>query len=228
MKKAPFKWHTSWSGIVLSDENLLLPNTWNFVLEYDAVSEDMLYRDVAMQRLEFMIQEKFETSTWLNFENPWSGIMHDNLNTFMITLPGDPYDSLIAATALLKAQSITKGVFDIHGCSIISKLGYNVENVIDIDEAVVINQTINFKNYAGDPWFLREDAGFTDILCMHDNVPTLIKDTEEWSSYNLNWDYYHSDENNPTPIENYKHNQKERWIPLVTKNKPTRRGSNES
>jgi hypothetical protein len=218
MTQSPFKWHTSWTGIVISDDNLLLPNTWTFTLEYDAVSDDMLHRDIAMQRLEFMVEEKFQTATWTNVENPWVDILYEKMDTFLITLPGDPYDSLIAAVAMLKAQSITEGVFEIHRCSVISKLGYNVENIIELEEATEISQSIDYSHYGDGPWFSRKDAGFTDILCIRDDVTTLVKDSSDWKKHNLNWDYYQQSGDNLAVFKNYKHsNHNERWIPLVIK-----------
>lgn len=219
MNKSPFKWTTEWSGIILSDDNLILPNTWTFTLEYDAVSDNMLHRDLAMQRLEFMIQEKFNTSIWTNFTNSWVQDLYNKMDTFVITVPNDPYDSLIAATAMLKAQKITDGVLDIHTCSIVSKLGYNVENIIDYDEAQHVQESVNNKHFGDGPWYVRPDAGFTDLLISgEDGEPTLIKDVNDWAGFNLNWDYYDNEENSLTPADSFIHsNQQERWIPLVIK-----------
>lgn len=218
MKRSPFKWTTEWSGIILSDDNLLLPNTWTVTFEYDAVSENMLHRDIAMQRLEFMVEEKFNTSIWTNFDNPWVRILYEKMDAFIITLPSDPYDSLIAAVTMLKAQSITRGVFDIQACSIVSKLGYNVENVIEYDEAENMGLSIEHKHFSDGPWYMRPEAGFTDLLVIDNDQPTLIKDSSEWSKFNLNWDYYDKQENSLTPADSFIHNNhNERWIPLIIK-----------
>lgn len=218
MNRSPFKWTTSWTGIVLSDDSLLLPNTWTITLEYNAVSDNMLHRDIAMQRLEFMVDEKFDTSVWTNFDNPWVNVFHKKMDTFMITLPNDPYDSLVAAVVMLKAQAVTANVFDIQGCSIVSKLGYNVENVIDYDEAESMALSIEHKHITDEPWYMREDAGFTDLLVIDEDQPTLIKDTEDWKSHELNWDFYDKSENSLSPVNSFIHsNQQERWIPLVIK-----------
>ena len=219
MNKSPFKWTTSWTGIILSEENLLLPNTWTLTLDYDAVSENMLHRDIAMQRLEFMVEEKFNTSLWTNLDNEWVSAFYNKMETFIITVPNDPYDSLIAATTMLKAQNITANVLDIHSCSIISKLGYAVENIIDYDEAEQMAMNVDYKNFSDGPWYMRTDAGFTDLLIDDENgEPVLIKDVNDWSGANLNWDYYDKTENSLTPADNYIHNNnQERWIPLVIK-----------
>jgi hypothetical protein len=229
MSKSPFRWTTSWAGIVLSDDNLLLPNTWTITLEYDAISENMLHRDIAMQRLEFMIDEKFNTSIWTNFDNPWVDILYEKMDAFLITLPGDPYDSLIAAVAMLKAQSITRGVFNIQGCSIVSKLGYNVENVIDYNEAEDMGLSIEHKHFKDGPWYMRQDAGFTDLLVIDDNQPTLIKESSDWNEFDLNWDFYDKNQNRLTAVDSFIHNnQNERWIPLVIKGgKPGSKDENE-
>ena len=181
MKKSPFRWHTSWTGIILGDDNVMLPNTWDFTLDYDIVTDDMYFKDIAMQRLDFMVSEKFDNSIWINFDSPWCQDFYDRMNTFMVTLPDDPFDSLIAASAMLKAQSITRGAFEIHGCRIISKLGYAVENFIDIDDTADLIGAIDSQSLVGsDPWFLREDAGFTDILYYKDNNATVFKEQDSW------------------------------------------------
>lgn len=218
MKRSPFKWTAEWNGIILSDDNLLLPNNWKITLEYDAVSDNMLHRDIAMQRLEFMIEEKFNTSTWTNFDNPWVALLHEKMDAFLITLPSDPYDSLIAAATMLKAQSITQGVLDIQACSIVSNLGYNVENIIEYDEAEEMGLAIDHKHFSDGPWFMRPDAGFTDLLVIDNNQPTLIKDSSDWKKHNLNWDFYDKEENSLSPVVTFiHHNPQERWIPLVIK-----------
>ena len=218
MSSTPFKWHTEWSGIILSDDNLLLPNTWTVSFEYDTVSDNMLHRDIAMQRLEFMIDEKFNTSVWTNFTNQWVSDFYNNLDVFIITLPSDPYDSLIAAVALLKAQNITKGVLDIKRCSIKSKLGYTVENIIDYEEAEEMGSAIEHKHFSEGPWFMRSDAGFTDLLMVDENEQvTIIKDTESWEKHNLDWDYYDKSDSNIMPLSGYRQQHSERWIPLVIK-----------
>ena len=218
MKRSPFKWTTSWTGIILSDSNLILPNTWTLTLEYDAISENMLHRDIAMQRLDYMVGEKFDTSVWTNFDNEWVHALHQKMDTYVITLPGDPYDSLIAATTMLKAQQITEDVLDIHTCSVVSNLGYNVENIIEYDEAEYMGNNTETKLFGDGPWYMRPDAGFTDLLTFdEDDSPTLIKDVNSWAQVNLNWDHYDKDENSLTPADSLNIHQQERWIPLVIK-----------
>ena len=218
MSKSPFRWSIDWSGIILSDDNLLIPNTWTITFDYDAVDDNMLHRDIAMQRLEFMIDQKFSTATWTNFDNPWVDIFHQKMNTFVITVPGDPYDSLIAAVAMLKAQAITKSVLDIHCVSIVSKLGYTVENVIEWEEAAEMGLAIEHPHFSDGPWYMREDAGFTDLLVTEEEQPTLIKDSSSWATHDLNWDYYDNKENKLSPVTSFIHNnQNERWVPLVIK-----------
>lgn len=217
MKKSPFRWHTSWSGIVLSDDNIMLPNTWDFVLEYEIVTDELYFKDIAMQRLDFMIHEKFDSSIWTNFSNVWCNDFYNRMNSYMITLPEDPYDSLIAAVAMLKAQAITRGAFEIHGCTIISKLGYAVENVIDIEETAQMVNSIDAQSVlGGDPWFLRKDAGFTDILYYEGGDAKIAKEQESWDVYKLNWDYYNQLENSEPviPLQRAKRSQ---WTPTVIK-----------
>lgn len=217
MSRPSFKWITEWNGIILSEDNLILPNTWSLVIEYNTVSDNMLHRDIAMQRLNFMIEEKFSNSIWTNLQNRWVPVFHEKMDAFVITLPSDPYDSLIAAAALLKAQSITEGVFDMQSASIVSKLGYNVENFVAYDEAKEMEMLENHKNISQPPWFKRPDAGFTDLLLPEEDGFTLIKDVSDWNEFELGWDHY-DDEANSSAVESFANsNANERWIPLVIK-----------
>ena len=218
MKRSPFKWTTSWTGIILSDSNLILPNTWTLTLEYDAISENMLHRDIAMQRLEYMVGEKFDTSVWTNFDNEWVHAFYKKMDTYVITLPGDPYDSLIAAATMLKAQHITEDVLDIHTCSVVSNLGYNVENIIEYDEAEYMAKNVENKIFGDGPWYVRPDAGFTDLLTFdEDDSPTLVKDVNSWAQVELKWDHYDKKENNLTPADSLNIHHQERWIPILIK-----------
>lgn len=214
MNKSPFKWTTTWSGIVLGDDNLLLPNKWTMTFSYTAVTERPEHRDIAMQRLHFMFAEKFNTATWMNFDNPWSEAFYKKFNTFVITLPTEPWDSMIGATALCKAASITKDVFEFHECSIVSDLGYNVENIIDIDEALSVSEYVDDHYFVTDgPWFIREDCGFTDILCLEEENVTLIKDSVPWDKHSMAWNQYDDGKKFTTNFVD----QDERWIPMVIK-----------
>ena len=219
MKKSPFRWHTGWNGIVLSDDNVILPNSWDFVLDYDIITDDVYFKDIAMQRLDFMVSEKFNNSIWTNFSNSWCNEFYNRMQTFMITLPDDPYDSMIAAAAMLKAQAITKGVFEIHGCSIISKIGYAVENNISIDETTEMIEDVTEQTVLqGKPWFLRDDAGFTDVLYEYeDGNAKIAKEQEPWDLYNLNWDYYQQiEKGEPVNVSRLK-TSSGKWTPTVIK-----------
>ena len=218
MKKSPFRWHTGWNGIVLSDDNVMLPNAWDLVLEYDIVTDDTYFKDIAMQRLDFMINEKFNNSIWTNFSNSWCSDFYNRMHAFMVTLPDDPYDSLIAAVAMLKAQEITRGVFEIHSCRIVSKFGYTVENIIDIDETAEMIVEVNEPSVLqGNPWFLRDDAGFTDVLYYEDGNAKIVKEQESWDSYNLNWDYYQKIESGEVATVSRLKAPKGKWTPTVIK-----------
>ena len=218
MKKSPFRWHTGWNGIVLSDDNVMLPNAWDFVLEYDIVTDDTYFKDIAMQRLDFMVSEKFNNSIWTNFGNSWCSDFYNRMHAFMITLPDDPYDSLIAAVAMLKAQEITRGVFEIHSCRIVSKIGYTVENIIDIDETAEMIDEVNEQSaLQGNPWFLRDDAGFTDVLYYEDGNAKIAKEQESWNSYNLNWDYYQKIESGEIATVSRLKTPQGKWTPTVIK-----------
>ena len=226
MNKDPFRWTTEWSGIILGDDNLLLPNKWKMTFSYNAVSDVLEHRDIAMQRLNFMFTEKFNTATWINFDNIWSEAFYKQFNTYVITLPTEPWDSMIAATALCKAASITKDVFEFSECSIVSDLGYNIENIIGMDEALAATEYNDNHYFVTDgPWFIREDCGFTDILCLDDKEVTLIKDSIPWEKHDLNWDKYDNDdtEESASMID-----KNERWIPMVIKGGRNHKGKDDT
>lgn len=226
MNNSPFKWSTSWSGIVLGDDNLLLPNKWTMTFSYNAVSDCLEHRDLAMQRMEFMIDQKFNTAIWVDFDNNWSELFYKKFNTYVITVPGDPFDSMIGAAALCKAASMTKDVFEFSHCSITSELGYSVENIIELDEALALSEYTADNHFfmTDGPWFIREDCGFTDVLCLDEEEVTLVKDSTPWSEHKMGWDQYDDDNVlNKTFVE-----KDERWIPMVIKGGKNGKGDNES
>lgn len=227
MTTTPFKWTTSFSGIVLGDDNMLLPNKWTMTFSYDAVSDRMEHRDIAMQRLHFMFNEKLNTATWLNFDNPWSETLHKKFNTYVITLPTEPWDSMIGATALCKAASITKGVFEFTECTIVSDLGYNVENRIELDEALAASQYADDHYFVTQgPWFIREDCGFTDILCLDEETVTLVKDSIDWSEHQMAWDQYDYDDGKQMTSSFV--DKDERWIPMIIKGGKNNKGNDDT
>lgn len=218
MKRSPFRWHTSWTGLVLSD-TLLIPNTWTLTLDYDIVTDDLYFKDIGMGRLDFMVRERFENSLLLDFNSEWCNTFYNKMSTYMITFPGEPFDSLIAAVIMLKAAAVTKDVFEIQGTSIISKLGYDVENYVPMEDTESLIEGVREENMlAGDPWFLRDDAGFTDIVHYEEGQPIIVSDTERWDAYDLNWNYYH-DQEGTEPAHHPKASiPKHRgWTPVIVK-----------
>lgn len=216
---ADFKWQTSWTGNLLTTDDIFLPCTWNFELDFDIVTDDNYHKDVAMQRLEFMIQEKYEGAIFSKFGHEMVDIMYPICKTFFVCLPDEPYDNVVAAATMLKMSAITQDVIQIHGCTIQNSLGYKIKNCISIEETVNIVQDIESDDSmlgTVEPWFLRKDAGFTDMLVTDpdDGATQLIKDTSDWESHGLGW----------APIQDVPASgdfidamEKERWIPFVIK-----------
>jgi len=79
---ADFKWQTKWNGIILTDEDIFVPCTWNLELDFDIISDVAYHKDIAMQRLEFMIEEKFEGSVFAKFGNELVDIMYPICKSF--------------------------------------------------------------------------------------------------------------------------------------------------
>lgn len=216
---ADFKWQTKWNGIILTDEDIFVPCTWNLELDFDIISDVAYHKDIAMQRLEFMIEEKFEGSVFAKFGNELVDIMYPICKSFFICLPDEPYDAILAATTMLKMSAITNEVINIHGCTIQNSLGYKIKNNISIEETVSIIQDVGSEHFMlgmEDPWFLRNDAGFTDILVTDADTEStsLIKDSSTWEKHQLGWSEL---QDVPASGDLINDIETERWIPFIIK-----------
>jgi hypothetical protein len=67
-----------------------------------------------------------------------------------------------------------------------------------------------------DPWFLRNDAGFTDILVTDADTEStsLIKDSSTWEKHQLGWSEL---QDVPASGDLINDIETERWIPFIIK-----------
>lgn len=214
-----FSWSCSWNGIVLTGDDYFLPCTWNMSIDFDIETDNNTYKDIAMQRLEYMIEEKYEGAIFHRFGHELADIMHPVCKSFFIGLPNDPYDNILATCTMLKMASITEDVLQIQSCTIENSLGYKIKNHIMLEDTVAIIQDIGDENAMieiENPWFLRKDAGFTDILITDEKgVGKIINDTASWEKLGLDYSMTFADM--PASETFLNEIDKERWIPFVIK-----------
>lgn len=208
----PYSWSTEWFGMVLID-NILLPNHWKIKFNFEIIDDDPLTNDIAMQRIEYMFNDRLRNSMWAKIDNEFAIEWAKKLDTYIITVPMDPSDSLIANIINSKLEKIVGDVVEIISVEISSDLGYNIVNHLTYDELKLVDYMV--QDFDFDPWYKRTDAGFTDAIeILEDGNKRIVSDFDAWSKLYLDFDQFSiesSDTNKSRPMI------KTNWKPTVIK-----------
>ena len=99
------------------------------------------------------------------------------------TLPGDPYDQIVAAVLLRKINSITEGKMFVTEIKILSAICDDVAFYISADED--IDFWGNLK-----AWWNESNTNITDIKKVNkkEKVVELKKEVQDWSNVGLLWE----------------------------------------
>lgn len=203
----PYSWSTEWFGMVLID-NILLPNHWKIKFNFEIINDDPLMNDIAMQRIEYMFQDRLQNSMWAKIDNDIAIELAKKLETYIITTPMDPSDSLIANIINSKLEKIVGDIFDMISIEISSDLGYNIVNCLEYEELKLVDYMVNEVDFT--PWYKRTDAGFTDVIeILDDNKKRIVSDFDKWDKLYLDFDQFsieenHSNKNRPMLKSNWK------------------------
>lgn len=192
-----FTWTAKWQGIIFF-EKILFPNEWTIKVDFDSHVEDLYEEQIAFDRCRFIVESSFQDSLFINVNDTTFTKLKDTLVGNIITLPEDPTDSTIAVAALSKFISIAEQRIGFDGISISSRLSDNVELHIPAELLSEVPWLVNnpIKSLTGEPaWFMRTNAGITDLWIKGKSKHEIIRDMEEWSKHGLEWN----------PNENAKH-----------------------
>lgn len=185
-----FSWTTNWDGIVMMEETLF-PNEWTMRIEFDSLVDNPQQEFVAMARLQHLVEAQFHDAIFANVEDEWVGKMYEGRKCKIITLPEDPMEVTIAIAALSKMICVTEGRFDFAGVRISSKLADGLECNFDAADLAAFDWLRDnpIQKVTGEPaWFMRPDAGATDIMLKKKKKLEIIRDVDKWENYNLSWE----------------------------------------
>ena len=183
-------WHTNWQSTMLVDQ-IILPNHFSINIEFEAGDSNELEQLVAFDRIKYYINTVLEGSLFANIDNPLVNKLEKSFNVYVITLPAEPMDHIIASVVFSKIISIVEGRLDIHSVTFSSRLGEEVSNYIDTESLASMGYMINNKVKATTgtlAWWHRPDAGSSDIITVGKDKVSVVIDKQEWVDFDLGWE----------------------------------------
>lgn len=193
-----FTWTTQWHGMMLV-ENMLIPNEWEIKVKFAGESDDSTQEQIAFDRCKFLVDVIYQESLFMSIDEGTFSKLNDKILCHKITLPDDAVDSTIAAATLSKFMCVAEDRLSFDGISISSRLSEGVEFYFDASMMKEIPWLIDnpVRKLTGEPaWFMRTDAGTTDIWIQSKKKHEIIRDIDDWKNHGLDW------EQTPVPNEN--------------------------
>lgn len=139
---------------------------------------------IAMERLDFFIKQVVTNSVFVDEENYEAIEKYIEAGMRVITLPGEPFDQIVAMVTLLKLNAIMENRIKITDITISSLMGEGLRYPIVSETAE------NAEIMVGDHWWYRSDIETTNqnvfSLEPENNVVKLFDDSI-WAQYDLSW-----------------------------------------
>jgi hypothetical protein len=117
--------------------------------------------------------------------------LHDKILCHKITLPDEAIDSTIAIATLSKMMCITEDRLSFDGISISSRISEGIEFRFDAAMMKEVDWLIDnpVRKLTGEPaWFMRSDAGTTDIWIQNKKKHEILRDVDDWKNHKLDWE----------------------------------------
>jgi hypothetical protein len=184
-----FTWTATWQGTIYF-EKVIIPNEWTIKVHFNGEEDDAYEEQIAFDRCRFLIEECYQDSMFIKLDDPNFGKLHGITDATMITIPEDPVDSAIAIATLSKFACITEGRLFFETISISSRLSDGVELNLPQDVLSQVPWLIDnpIKSMTGEPaWFMRSNAGVTDLWLKTKNKHEVVRDMDEWTNNGLGW-----------------------------------------
>jgi hypothetical protein len=170
------------AGIHFEDEYYI--NTYDISLSMLVETDVPKEHRVAMDRLDFFIKNIVTNSVFVDEENSDAIEKYIDAGISIITLPGEPFDQIVAMAMLLKLNSIMENRVKITDITISSLLGDGIRYPIVTETAE------NAEIMVGDNWWHRSNTDTTDnnvfSLEPENNVVKLFDDSV-WTQHDLSW-----------------------------------------
>lgn len=170
------------AGIHFEDEYYI--NTYDISLSMLVETDLPKEHHVAMERLDFFIKRIVTNSVFVDEENHEAIEKYIDAGINVITLPGEPFEQIVAMAILLKLNSIMENRIKITDITISSLLGEGIRYPIVSETAE------NAELMVGDNWWYRSDIETTNqnvfSLELDNNVVKLFDDSV-WAEHDLSW-----------------------------------------
>jgi len=185
-----FTWTTGWNGMMLLD-NILVPNEWEIKVKFNGESNDPDQEQIAFDRCKFLIDVAYQEALFMHVEEGTFSKLNDKILCHKITLPDEAVDSTIAIATLSKFMCVVEDRLSFDGITISSRISEGVEFYFDAslmkDVIWLLDNPV--RKLTGEPaWFMRSDAGTTDIWIQGKKKHEIIRDVDDWKNYSLDWE----------------------------------------
>lgn len=195
-----FTWTANWHGMMLID-NILIPNEWEIKVGFNGESGDPDQEQIAFDRCKFLIDVAYQEALFMRVDEETFSKLNDKILCHKITFPDEAVDSTIAIATLSKFMCITEDRLSFDGISISSRISEGVEFHFDAEDMkhvtwLIDNPVRKLTNESA--WFLRSDAGSTDIWIQNKKKHEIIRDVDDWKNHGLDWEKTQV----PNPVEN--------------------------
>lgn len=183
-------WATSFNCTVLVGESIF-PNKFNAKITFDVVTTDYDHQMIAIDRMKFFLQSVCAMRMMVSMDSKTlPKIRKITPNNQYITVASHPSDEIIAAALLSKMISITEGKLDVYAIELSSEVGGDVVASVSEDELghYLPVPSEFFEDKAALPWWLRSDAGASDLYVKTKSGSKVESEISAWSEYLLSWD----------------------------------------
>jgi len=152
-----YTWSTSFDATVVID-GAVFPNHYECSISFLPKSTSVKIQNIHFDKIKYMFKT-FENSLIFNIEDEHKDFWY-KMVVNKVLLPSQPYDQLLAVCIRNKIISICGEHFDIGEISLDSKLGDNVQYIIDEDSYE--NKVANEVVWEDNPWWTRDDTATFD------------------------------------------------------------------
>lgn len=214
-----FTWTTGWHGMMFVDE-LLVPNEWEIKVQFNnGEAQNSEEEQIAFDRCKFLIDEIYPESLFMHVDDNIFSKLNDKVLCHKITLPDDAVDSTIAIATLSKFMCVVEDRLTFDGISISSRISDGVEFYFDANFMKEVPWLLDnpVRKLTGEPaWFMRSDAGTTDIWIKTKKKHEILRDVDSWKNHRLDWEQSELpvQQDNVSPI-NHRPSIKKGWKPKI-------------
>jgi hypothetical protein len=159
-------------------------NTYDFLLSMLVETDIPKEHTIAMDRFDFFIKNAVTNAVFINEEKHEEIEKYEEAGLKIITLPGEPFDQIVAMVLLLKLNAIMENRIKITDITISSLLGEGIRYPIVTETAE------NADMMLGDKWWHNSDMETTNQHVFtfepENNIVKLFDDSI-WAQCDLSW-----------------------------------------